>query len=230
MHHLDWRQIRAAVFDVDGTLYSQARMRLRIAGDLLSHAMKRGGTVYDARILRKFRSLREAAATKPSPLAGLMPFDQTASELGMPSTRVRAVVEEWMMVRPLRHLASCRYRDVDQLFAVLRRRGVHVAVLSDYPAATKLAHLGLHADLVKTALDPDVQCLKPNPRGLLRIIEALEVSAGETVFIGDRDDRDGACARAAGVHFLHRGGGGVNGFSRYAEIVEHAGRGLADQR
>ena len=80
--------------------------------------------------------------------------------------------------------------------------GCQLGVFSDYPARRKVEALELAADYVVSSVDPDVDRLKPHPAGLIRIIELSDASPEVVLLIGDRDDRDGECARRAGVRFL----------------------------
>lgn len=57
--NIDWGSIRFVVFDVDGTLYNQRMLRLRMAGELIADAVARG-SLTNLRVLRAYRSLREA--------------------------------------------------------------------------------------------------------------------------------------------------------------------------
>src|SRR3546814_7573830 len=114
---------------------------------------------------------------------------------------------------PLAYLPACRFDGLDRLFDGLRGSGRPIAILSDYPGEAKLRALGLTADLHVSAVDPDVDRLKPHPKGLLRVVERLGLRTDECLFIGDRAERDGECARRAGMPYLlktpRRGGDGV---------------------
>jgi FMN phosphatase YigB (HAD superfamily) len=119
---------------------------------------------------------------------------------------------------------------VADFLAALERHGIAVAVLSDYPAEDKLRCLDLAIDCVVSATDPEVERLKPHPRGLQRILELTGVAAERAVLIGDRDDRDGECARRAGVSYLLRSSRpATNGheFGSYAELERSLHRGRA---
>ena len=105
----------------------------------------------------------------------------------------------------------------------LRESGIVVAALSDYPAADKLAALELDADLQVSAVDPEVDRLKPHPRGLQRVLDLAGVSGDQSVMIGDRDERDGECARRAGTHWLIKTSGGQSEgphFREYADLLK----------
>ena len=47
-----------------------------------------------------------------------------------------------------------------------------------------------------------VSCMKPDVCGLKKILSLQNLKPAEVLYIGDRDDRDGICARQAGVDYL----------------------------
>lgn len=199
---VDWQRVRAVVFDVDGTLYDQRTMRLRMARELALRCLARPATLREARILKTFRRLREELADEEATGIGRLQYARTAERLGLPPDRVEAVVEEWILRRPLRHAAACRRAGARRLFSELRDGGRRVGVWSDYPAAGKLAAMGLAADTVVAATDPEIDRLKPHPAGLARLLEVFGVSSDEALMIGDRDERDGEAARRLGCPYL----------------------------
>lgn len=198
-----WDNIDLVVFDLDGTLYDQKRLRMRIAVDLVLASL-RNRSLRTVDMLRKFRQCREKLAEQTEPDFMHRQFEITAKQCNSSATEIRAVVTEWMEQRPLSYLAACRYPGTETLFDALRHSGRIIAVFSDYPAREKLKALGLEADIVVSAGDPDVQRLKPNPAGLLRILEATGVAASRTLMIGDRFDRDWAAANGVGIAAIIR--------------------------
>jgi FMN phosphatase YigB (HAD superfamily) len=199
----DWQTIRLVVFDVDGTLYDQFQLRMRVLRDLLLDAARQR-SAQSFTVLRVYRRVRESLADQEVADFERALVAETALLTGCSPQRVRAIVDTWIEKRPLRYLAACRYAGVAELFAGLRRNGKLVGVLSDYPAEAKLAALGLKADYVVCAGDPAVGLLKPHPRGLATLLQAAGVDAQATVLIGDRVERDGAVARRLGVRPLIR--------------------------
>lgn len=199
----DWDAIRLIVFDMDGTLYSQARLRVRMTRDLLLDVASTR-SLEPLRLLRFYRRLREQLGQQESADFEHELIAATATATGRSADGVRAIVEEWIERRPLPHLAACRYRGLPELFAGLRRNGKMIGVLSDYPARAKLSALGLQADHIVCASDEGIGLLKPNPRGLRVIIEAAGAKPRQTVLIGDRADRDGVVARRIGAWPLIR--------------------------
>lgn len=199
---LPWERFRLVVFDVDGTLYDQRPLRRRMTMALLRHCLRHPGDLLLLRILQTFRRQRERLAEEGAEAIGLLQYERPAALLGLSPERVQQTVETWMHDRPLPYLAACRYAGVERVLDALQASGRITAVFSDYPAEAKLQALGLRADLLVAATDPDVQRLKPHPRGLQAVLERTGVPAELCLFIGDRDERDGACARQLGVSCL----------------------------
>jgi HAD superfamily hydrolase (TIGR01549 family) len=216
-----WDAIRLVVFDVDGTLYHQRSLRLRMARDLLLHAA-RSHDFGPVRLLARYRKVRERMGEEevedfePALLA------EVAAAVGTTSAEVEAVADEWMNRRPLRHLARSRFPALPELVAALRGSGKAIGVLSDYPAPAKLAVLGIEADYCVSAGDIGVGRLKPHPAGLIAVMAAAGVAPAETVMIGDRVERDGEAARRAGAHALikaDRARPGWQTFCRYDDAL-----------
>jgi len=214
---LDWDRIRLVVFDVDGTLYRQTPLRLCMARDLLLHAALRRDFRTIA-VLRTYRRIRERLGAEGTPGFEQALLAQTAAATKLGVQQVQAIAAEWILRRPLPYVARYRCSGVSELFAGLRRRGVPIGVLSDYPARAKLVALGLSADHVLSASDDHVGRLKPHPRGLQALIAAAGATATATVLIGDRADRDGAAARRAGAEALIRSKRPIEGYRTFADF------------
>jgi FMN phosphatase YigB (HAD superfamily) len=143
--------------------------------------------------------VREALAEQSGADFMRLQYSETARRHGCPPEQVEALVSEWMETAPLPLLAACRYDGLPQLFAALRAAGKRIGILSDYPAVAKLAAMELDADIVVSACDPDIGCLKPDPHGLLTLLKRAGVPAERAVMIGDRFERDAEVAHRAGV-------------------------------
>ena len=196
-----WDQIKGVLFDLDGTLYSQPRMRLLMVKDMILYYALHPSHVGQLRILVHFRRMRELHDFRGGHIAETQ-YELTATRLGVKEECVRKVVDKWIMVEPLKHLAQCKFHYVDSVFARLKTRGRGIAIVSDYPVREKMLWLGLEADVSVCATDPDVDCLKPNPKGFLVAAAKLGLSPHECLVVGDRDEKDGEAARAAGMVFL----------------------------
>jgi phosphoglycolate phosphatase/putative hydrolase of the HAD superfamily len=230
MQPISWDAVRAVVFDVDGTLYDQRRMRRRMAAVLLLHCLRHPQQLGLLRTVQIFRRIREELGEEEVGDVARAQYRRPAERLAIDPETVRRVAEDWLGERPLAHLPACRAPAIDTLFAALRDTGRTIAVFSDYLIEDKLNALGLRADLCVSALDPDVDRLKPNARGLERILQRLDLPAAACVMIGDRDDRDGEAARRVGMPFLRKVWGGkgeagtIDDYAALAALVREGAR------
>jgi FMN phosphatase YigB (HAD superfamily) len=120
---------------------------------------------------------------------------------------VHAVLRRWMEREPLALVSRHARPGLSSFLSIATRRGVRLGVFSDYPAARKLAALGI-APLIEVAMcaqDAAVRRLKPDPSGLLTVAECLGISVEDTAYVGDRPDIDTAAAREAGMHCIIMG-------------------------
>jgi FMN phosphatase YigB (HAD superfamily) len=195
---LERGRYKAFLFDVDGTLYDQPMVRKKMALELVRFLLVRPARFRDVLILRAFRRLREKCRDEQNCCLEEAQYQWTAEKLGLDAVRVRAVVKEWIFERPLKHLPECRPPGLAELFARLRENGIKIGVFSDYPAAEKLAALGLRADVIACATDEAVNRFKPHSAGLEFLCRELGVSAGDCIHIGDRLELDGVCSERCG--------------------------------
>jgi HAD superfamily hydrolase (TIGR01549 family) len=195
---------RAWLCDLDGTLYHARALKLLMGLELLLFGLP------EVRTIRAFRKEHERLRNCPAAngLAVNTPFEEqverTARRLRLPNDRVQQSAERWMIERPLRWLPRFRRERLFREIVDFRARGGLTAVVSDYPAARKLDALGLarHFDVVVASGESGGPSeLKPAPDGYLKAARRLGVTPEQCLVIGDRDDADGAAARAAGMAF-----------------------------
>lgn len=218
---IDWDRIDLVVFDVDGTLYDAARLRRAMLRRLLGAAWQER-SLRTLQVLGTFRQVREALAQEACADFLSLQYTRTAALTCCDVQQVRALVQEWIQLRPLPLLRSCRWPQVQAVFAGLRAAGKPVWALSDYPAADKLRALGLQVDGAVSATDAEIARLKPDPRGLQAILARTGVPASRALMIGDRMDRDAAAAQRAGVPawiLSRRSAPGVCSFRGYDDPV-----------
>lgn len=193
-------RIRAVLFDVDGTLYRQQPVRLRMAVELGALAFTRPFRAPRVwRALSEFRKAQEHLRHQRDNGDAAQQIELTAARVGMPVSEVAAIVDEWMIERPLKYLTSCRAPGLIDLLEFLNTKRVRMGILSDYPAAQKLEALGVahYFSLVLCGGDPAVGAFKPSPRGFLEACARWELAPADVLYVGDRADADAAGAAAA---------------------------------
>lgn len=191
----------AWLVDLDGTLYYPLPVKLAMAAELLLFGW---GSI---KTLRTFRHAHEALRAEAAPFAGAAdPFQRqmahAAARLVRPQPEVERTVREWMFERPLKWVARSKRRGLLEALASYKAGGGKTALVSDYPATGKLGALGARNlfDVVVSSGEPGGPGkLKPDPEGYLSAAALLGVEPARCLVIGDRDDADGAAARAAGM-------------------------------
>jgi phosphoglycolate phosphatase/putative hydrolase of the HAD superfamily len=215
--------IRAVIFDVDGTLYAQRKLRQKITWEMLRFLVAHPTGLSDLKILWNFRKAREKNASLIGGNIEEKQFEWGAKASNVSVEKVRQVVQYWMFTRPLFYLEACCYPGVRDLFSTLKNKGILIGVFSDYPARDKLQALNLEVNVMVSATDVEVGRLKPDPKGLIVAASKLNTPVKECLFIGDRDDKDGECARRAGMPYLilnrRRRNCSSYSFSTFAEII-----------
>ncbi len=203
--------LRAMLFDVDGTLYHAGRLRLEMLRRLAVACLRdpRSG-VGAARAIRAYRRAQEELRVSGGPAGSLAEaqVELACARSGLPPDLVRRAVSEWMEEAPLGVLARYVRPGLRELLAGAARRGVACAVVSDYPAAAKLRALGIEGyfQVQVCAQDAGVGAFKPSPAGLLHALRALGVPPDEAVYVGDRPAVDAEAARRAGMGCVLVGG------------------------
>lgn len=187
------------IFDVDGTLYSQTRMRLGMLGRLLLFYGLRPHRLREFCALYLFRKLREKSEWKRASFDAL--YRELGKRLSLPPERIERCVSRWMFEAPLELLPKCAYRDVVSFANAEHRAGKRIIVYSDYPAEEKLAALGMERDAVYAFGENGVEELKPSPAAMRRILSESGCAPEEILYVGDRDDRDRPSAEAVGIPY-----------------------------
>lgn len=196
-------ETRAVIFDLDGTLYSQPKLRRYMGLRLLRFLAFHPHAIHDIRILRTFRKLREKHAGEVVPGLAERQYAWVADVLSVPATDVQRVVEHWMHTTPLDYLTRCRPSKLTEVFLLLKKRGARIGIFSDYPVDAKLAQLGVSVDATVHAAETHINALKPNPRSLEFLVAQLGVPKEQCLVVGNRESRDGDAARAAGIRYVH---------------------------
>lgn len=193
---------KAWLVDLDGTLYRPKPVKALIALELLISPSV-------IPVLREFRHQHERMRREGYSSTTTPPFEQqlatTARAIGRDERYVREIVEQWMIRKPGRWLRRFLREELVAEIRSFRKTGGKTAVVSDYPAADKLAAMGVTDlfDLVVANGEPDgPEALKPSASGFLAAAKRLGLTPDACLVIGDRDDADGAAARAAGMDFL----------------------------
>jgi HAD superfamily hydrolase (TIGR01509 family) len=195
--------LKAVILDVDGTLYRQTPVRLRIAWRLIRFSIRNptlgGRTVLALRAYRRAQELLRGTTTEWE--SALHQVQTTSRNTGYAPEFIRRCVARWMEDEPLGAVAEALYPGVTEFCEWAEQHDLRLAVVSDYDPRKKIRALGLarYITVAVWAQDVEVGVFKPDPRGLEVALRRLGIDPKEAVYVGDRPEVDGAAALAAGI-------------------------------
>ncbi|MDR1295105.1 MAG: HAD family hydrolase [Bifidobacteriaceae bacterium] len=183
------------ILDLDGTCYFQTPVRLRMALRLAAHYGPRPRRWRELALVRDFRRARETddSATDQDLTATL------ARRHRLPIGVAATTLERWLLREPLAAVAAHRDTLLADTIRDAARAGLRIAVLSDYPTEAKIAALGTCVDAQFCTAEAPITARKPSPKGVETVLAHFRVTPDQAVMVGDRESKDGAAARAAGV-------------------------------
>ncbi len=187
------------VFDLDGTLYDQPKLRLMMATRLMVYYALHPFRAGELFILQHFRKVKDSW-TKSSSEDDIIA--QVAKDRKTDEARVKSIVRRWIYDDPLEVIAKTKDTKLIEWIASLRNSGKKVFILSDYPVKDKLNAMCVSVDGMYDPLDPRIDELKPSPKGLNVIMQDTGYAPKDILMIGDRSEKDGMCAESCGVDSL----------------------------
>ncbi len=207
----DWSSIRLVILDVDGTLYRQTPLRMKMLLRLLTRLAFSPGGWKTLKALQQFRKMRETSPPCPlgEPLESYQ-YNIVARALDSDPIQIRRVVSQWIHQEPLPYLRACMYPDVHLFLQTLQEKGIAYAFYSDYPLKDKLEAMGIPGADAYSSEDAHINRMKPDPAGLEHIRNKYAVEPSSCLMIGDRFEKDGQCAASAGMRCLILDQGSTN--------------------
>ena len=196
--HYPLSTVDLVVLDLDGTLYDKRHLSLRMVMHALCDLRKMQAERH-TRAKMKGRFLGNEEAFYESYFLHLSQMLNTSADS----------VQQWYENRymPLMvNLIGKHHHAGDWVMPLIqqcRNRGIKLVVLSDYDhAEDKLQALGLSPTLFDWVVSaPALGGLKPAPQLLHQVAQQMGVPVEKCLVIGDREDTDGAMARATGAQF-----------------------------
>lgn len=196
--HYPLSTVDLVVLDLDGTLYDKRHLSLR----MVMHALCD---------IRKMQAERHTRANMKGTYLGNKEafYESYFLHLSQMLKTSADSVQQWYENRymPLMvNLIGKHYQAGDWVMPFIqqcRSRGIKLVVLSDYDhAEDKLQALGLSPTLFDWVVSaPALGGLKPAPQLLHQVAQQMGVPVEKCLVIGDREDTDGAMARATGAQF-----------------------------
>ncbi|MBI9093606.1 MAG: HAD family hydrolase [Sphaerochaeta sp.] len=197
--------IRALCLDIDGTLYPKRMLSLRMIRSVFPSLLL--GVRFNA-VRQRYRLEQEEQDTKPATRDGLLTrqanlmlekFGEKATERGTLLMRHRIdaqFYDAWQHT----FLTIKAYAHMREALMMAKREGLQIVVFSDFPVAQKLQTLGI-ADLVDVALSSEGSgYLKPSAKAFSYLLDHVDASPNEVLYVGDSYTKDCQGAKRAGMH------------------------------
>jgi putative hydrolase of the HAD superfamily len=217
------RDFDAVAFDLDGTLYPEYRLNVRLLPFLLRHW----------RLLVAFGKARDRIRSEQeeSPSAFRADFYEyqarlVAERLNAPPNRIGESIERLIYRGWEPHFLHVRlFPHVRELLAELGAARLKLGLLSDFPPQAKLKNLGIADRWDAVVCSEAVGALKPALRPFACLAEALGCPPERVLYVGNSYRYDVLGARRAGMKTaLITGGRAKNG----VDFVFHDYRILRD--
>lgn len=198
---VNWEEVRGVIFDVDGTLYRQKPVRFSMMGRLMRHLLAHPCFFRELMGIYHFRKLRETASFRTRTMEAQI--RAAAASAGIrDAERLKKAIQRWMFEEPLTYIRKYRNPDTLGLLAQMQSAEKKILIYSDYATEQKMEVLGIRADGIYYPGIHGIEGMKPSGKNVQRILSSQGLCPDETVYIGDRPEKDGKSARAAGVRFV----------------------------
>lgn len=192
---------KAWVLDFDGTLFYQLPMRIFMAAWLGLYYLPRPNRWKEIFMLREYRRLREKLFAAESKNSHQLQLEKLSQRYNMSVQKILSIMQDWMTEKPKFLIKIFQRKKLIAAINSAKLRGITIVIYSDNPVSEKIKALDFTPDYAFWSDDDLIKCMKPNAAGLKNIVKLLNLNREEILYIGDRDDRDGLCAKNAGVDY-----------------------------
>jgi putative hydrolase of the HAD superfamily len=189
--------LSAVAFDLDGTLYPNYRLNIRLLPFLFRHGPLLAAFAKARSIIR-----REQEQSPGAVLPDFYDYQArlTAGLLHAPPEQIREKIDRLIYRGWERHFFKIKLiPHVREVLAELRAAGLKLGLLSDFPPETKLKNLGF-ADCWDAVLCSErAGAIKPALRPFAELAQALQCPPGQILYVGNSRSYDMDGARRAGM-------------------------------
>jgi len=210
--------IKAVVFDIDGTLYPNYQMILQSIPFSITHI---GLIINFSKVRKEIRTLRPINNFHKKQQELLAKYMNISSEKAGEIIK-REIYGKWETtfkgIKP--------FPGVEDLLYYLKERGIKLGVLSDFPINKKLDYLKLPDVWDVKDTSENTGYLKPNPEPFYRVSKDLNILPEEILYVGNNYEYDVVGARNCNMYTAYLGrerekGKGADIFFRsYNELQE----------
>ncbi|MBO7431217.1 MAG: HAD family hydrolase [Spirochaetia bacterium] len=188
-------QLKAVLFDVDGTLYPQSFFIKTSLQFFLRHPRLSLAFRHLRHDVRQFGGVEDLHLAQISLCAGYMRIPAERAEELLETHIYGTYMDMLSMAKP--------YPQVEPLLADLKEAGLKLGVITDYPTGDKLSALGFDK-YWDVAISADTMGhLKPEADAFLLAAEELKISPEQIIYVGNEYKYDIIGAKKAGMKAAH---------------------------
>lgn len=189
---------KALIVDLDGTLYFQCGVQCIMGCRMLLYYLSHFWKFKEFMAIMYYRKQREKN------IIGIVDkqYSIVAQKYALNPEHVKKIVWLWLFQKPLAVLKAFKDNKISRIIDECRQKGLKIIIYSDYPTEEKLKVLNVLYDKAYDSTHPEIHTLKPDIKGLQYILESNELEKNEVLYIGDRDSKDGECARRLNVDYI----------------------------
>lgn len=188
------------IFDIDGTLYRQTPVRINMALNLACYYITHPHRIRELLGIKKYRSLRED--TSYAGTTGEEYIRLAAKAAGVDSDKLQTAINKWMFEKPLSAIKKSERTEITQYLIEAKANGDVLIAYSDYEPSDKLRTLSIEPDYSFSPGNGIADELKPSLAAMTDIKNITKLDTQNTVYIGDRVEKDGASAELIGVRYI----------------------------
>jgi len=202
--------INAVAFDLDGTLYPNYRLNMRLLPFAFRHWRFLLAFSKTRNIIRREQAAQAALVSQQASWPDFYERQAqiTADQLKERKEEIREKIDRLIYRGWERFFLKIKlFPHVKEVLGELRAAGLKLGLLSDFPPETKLEYLGL-AGVWDTVLCTEIiGALKPAVKPFEELAKALACQPGQILYVGNNNRYDVEGAKRAGMKaaLLNRG-------------------------
>lgn len=192
-------KIKALIFDIDGTLYSNTVMHLKT----IPIAFRYFGVMYNFNKVRKVLHSDSSIIDRSGMSFCDYQSQMLGEHLGIMQHDAGVLLEEFRQEWETIFDTIKPFPRVRDMVLKYREQGLKTAVLSDFPIGNKLKRLKINGIWDAEHCTEDSGAIKPDSRSFTNIANVLGVKPEEVLFIGNSHAFDIKGAKDAGMLAAH---------------------------
>ena len=187
--------IKAALFDLDGTLFDRDTAIKHFAADQYARLFAAKTSVTAERFSELFIDLDQHGYVPKERLYTMICTECDVIDISVEELRQDFYLHFKRFYKPMPHL--------QEMLVNLHQHGIELGIITNGGEAMqmeKIRSLGIEDDFQAIVISSVVGMRKPEPAIFHHALEALAVKAYECVFVGDNPTLDIKAAAAVGIH------------------------------